>query len=71
MTVNVGTLDRIVRALIGVVLLGMVFVADIPALEGGALRIVAIGAGIVMLGVAVTRICPIYSIFGFRTCKAT
>ena len=25
--------------------------------------------GVVMLVVAATRVCPIYSIFGFKTCR--
>ncbi len=70
MTVNVGTVDRVIRAIIGVVLLGLVFGTDIGVLQEGVLRIIAIVAGFVMLVVAAVRICPLYSIFGFKTCKA-
>ena len=70
MNVNVGTLDRIIRAVLGVVLLWLAFFSGVPAMEAGALKWVAAVVGIVMLVVAVVRVCPIYSILGIRTCRA-
>ncbi|MAQ81947.1 YgaP family membrane protein [Psychromarinibacter halotolerans] len=70
MNVNVGTLDRIIRAVLGVVLLWLAFFSGVPAMEAGALKWIAAVVGIVMLVVAVVRVCPIYSILGIRTCRA-
>ena len=39
--------------------------AGLAAIGSGAAAI-----GVMMLIVATTRVCPIYSIFGFRTCRA-
>ena len=70
MTVNVGTIDRIARALLGLVLLYLAFLSGLPLFEGGLMKIVAAAVGIVMLVVAATRVCPVYSIFGLKTCRA-
>lgn len=70
MTVNVGTIDRIARALLGLVLLYLAFLSGLPLFEGGLMKILAAVVGIVMLIVAATRVCPVYSIFGLKTCRA-
>lgn len=69
MTTNVGTIDRILRAALGVGLLYLAFMSGLPAFEGGVMKYGAALVGVVMLVVATTRICPIYSIFGFKTCR--
>lgn len=69
MTTNVGTLDRILRAALGVALLYLAFLSGLPAFDGSVMKYGAALVGVVMLGVAATRICPIYSIFGFKTCR--
>lgn len=69
MTVNVGTIDRIVRAILGVVLLYLAFGSGLPLFEGAVMKYGAALIGIVMLVVAAVRVCPIYSIFGLKTCR--
>lgn len=67
MTPNVGTLDRFLRAALGVVLILLPFVTGLTA--GSALLTYgAIAVGVVMLLVALTRVCPVYSLFGLKTC---
>ena len=68
MTVNVGTLDRILRAALGLALLYLAFLSGLPAFDGGLVKYGAAAVGVVMLVVAATRMCPIYSILGFKTC---
>jgi hypothetical protein len=69
MTVNVGTVDRILRAALGVALLYLAFFSGLPAFELTAVKYGAALVGIVMMIVAAIRICPIYSIFGIKTCR--
>ena len=69
MTTNVGTIDRILRAALGLVLSYLAFLSGLPAFEGGLLKYAAAAIGVVMLVVAAVRICPIYSIFGIKTCR--
>ena len=70
MTSNVGTIDRVLRAALGVGLLYLAFLSGLPAFDGTILKYGAAIVGVVMLIVAATRVCPIYSIFGFKTCRA-
>jgi Protein of unknown function (DUF2892) len=59
MKTNVGTIDRVLRAALGIVLLAMTFTG-------------AIGAwgwiGIVPLATAAFSFCPLYTVLGFSTC---
>jgi hypothetical protein len=68
---NVGTLDRLVRAIAGVVLLALPFVsagAEEGAMAYGVYGWLMIAAGVVMLVTAALRFCPLYMLFGLRTC---
>lgn len=69
MATNVGTVDRIIRAVLGLVLLYLAFFSGVPAFEAGALKWIAALVGVVMLVVAAVRVCPIYTIFGIKTCR--
>ncbi len=60
MTLNVGTLDRVLRVLIGIALIAWTFM-------GGP---VWAWIGVVPLLTGLVRFCPAYSIFGIKTCKA-
>jgi len=59
MTVNEATLDRIIRVVIGAVLLSLVFVG--PQTLWGLIGIVPLLTGIV-------GFCPAYKLFGLSTC---
>ncbi len=62
MTRNVGSVDGWLRVIVGLVLLALVFV-----LEGGARWLGLIGLVPLITGIAGT--CPAYSLLGIRTCK--
>ena len=59
MKTNVGSIDRIVRALIGLLLITLAAMGTIGVWGW---------IGIVLLGTAAVSICPIYSILGISTC---
>lgn len=61
MTKNMGSADRVIRAVIGLVLLSLVFVG--PQTPWGWI-------GIIPLVTAAIGLCPLYSIVGIRTCPA-
>lgn len=69
MTINVGTTHRILRAALGAILLFLAFFSGLPAFDTGVLKYGAAIVGVVMLVVAAVRMCPIYSIFGIKTCR--
>lgn len=57
---NEGTLDRALRIIAGLVLLSLVFVG--PQTPWGWIGIVPLATG--LLGY-----CPVYSVFGIKTCS--
>ena len=61
---NVGNIDRILRALIGIAALAAFFMASTT----GLLHWVYLLVGVIGLGTAAMSSCPIYTIFGMRTC---
>ncbi len=67
---NVGLVDRLIRAVVGVVLLALPFLSAAPEGESMAFGVygwVMIAAGVVMLVTAALRFCPLYKVFGLRT----
>lgn len=69
MSINVGTVDRIFRAVLGLALLYLAFLSGLPLFEGPLFKYGAAVVGLVMLVVAATRVCPIYSVLGVKTCR--
>lgn len=69
MTVNVGDIDRMIRGTLGIVLLALPFIGGMAVFDSLLVTILSVVVGLVMLGVAVTRSCPLYTVLGMRTCK--
>lgn len=69
MKTNVGTLDRILRAALGVALLWLAFASGFAVMDASAPKWIAAVAGLVMLGVAAVGRCPVYTLMGVKTCK--
>jgi uncharacterized membrane protein len=61
-----GTLDRGLRLVVGIVLLIVAFVTEYGA--SGWIHWAMIVVGLLMVATAVLSNCPMYSIFGIRTC---
>ncbi len=59
-TSNVGSTDRLLRILLGFILIALVFVG--PKSAWG-------WVGLVPLITGFMRTCPVYSLFGINTCK--
>ena len=56
---NVGSLDRLVRVVLGVILIALVFVG--PQTPWGWIGLVPLATGLL-------RTCPLYSLVGINTC---
>ncbi len=59
--VNVGAIDRLLRIVLGIVLLALVFIG--PKTPWGLIGIIPLVTGLL-------RTCPLYSLLGIRTCPA-
>ena len=64
MTKNMGTVDRIVRALIVVAIAVLYFTNVI----GGTLALILGIGAIIFLGTSLTSFCPLYALLGIRSC---
>jgi hypothetical protein len=64
MTRNLGVLDRVIRLVIGIMILGLYGALDPP------LRYLTL-VGLIPLGTALVGSCPIYSQFGWSTRAAS
>jgi hypothetical protein len=62
MVKNVGTVDKVLRVIVGLALIALVFVG--PKTPWGWI-------GIVPLLTAALNWCPLYSVLGIRTCAKT
>ena len=62
---NESKTDRIIRVVVGVILLGL----GLFALQGGVLGVIFDILGAVMLITAATGFCLLYKLFGFSTKK--
>ena len=60
MKANVGTIDRVLRILVGVLLIAL-SLTGIIGLWGWI--------GLVPLATGVVRVCPLYPLLGISTCK--
>ena len=63
MKANVGSIDRVVRIVVGLGLLSAVFLVEGPNRWFGLI-------GIVPLLTATMRFCPLYTVVGVNTCGA-
>ena len=60
MKANVGSIDRVLRIVVGVALLSL-----LVRVEGNAKYIGL--AGLVLIGTAIFSFCPIYAVLGLKT----
>lgn len=60
---NAGRADRVLRLVAGIMLLGLYGALDAP------LKYLTL-FGLVLVGTALTGVCPLYSLFGISTCKS-
>lgn len=68
---NVGSIDRTLRVLIGIVLLVAVFVPQLGGMfeTWGNWKYLVTAAGVILLITGAVRVCPAYSVLGLNTSK--
>jgi hypothetical protein len=69
MNINIGTADRALRLIVGVVLIALALFSGLAMFDGAVVKYGAVIVGLVMLGTAAMRFCPLYTVLGIRTCK--
>lgn len=66
---NVGSVDRVIRVVVGVLLIGLALTGAVPALAAGLGMALAILVGLVLIGTATVNFCPMYRLLGINTCR--
>jgi len=66
---NVGKFDRILRVIVGVILIIAPFATNISLFSSSTMTYGAVIVGVVLVATAIFRFCPLYRILGIRTCK--
>ena len=65
MTRNLGNIERTIRTVLGVILIGVGYFAGLPT--GGAIAVYLVG--IVAVLTAGAGFCPAWKLFGINTCQ--
>ncbi|WP_099826935.1 YgaP family membrane protein [Oceaniglobus indicus] len=69
MSANEGKLDRIVRAVLGLILILLPLATSIALFANPVMYWGALIVGVVLLVTAVTGFCPAYRLLGVNTCR--
>jgi hypothetical protein len=70
MSANVGTIDRVIRFLLGAVLIAMPFASGAALFDSGAALYGFPVVGAILVLTSLFRFCPLYRLIGVRTCRA-
>ncbi len=70
MNVNMGKTDRVIRAIVGLVLIVAPFLTSWAMFSNQWMMYVAVVVGFVLAGTALFGACPLYRIFGIDTHRA-
>jgi phosphoglycerol transferase MdoB-like AlkP superfamily enzyme len=62
---NMGSMDRLIRVIIAILLVSLYFTNVIT----GTLGIVLISLSIIFVLTSLIGFCPLYTLFGIKTCK--
>ncbi len=69
MLTNVGSIDRVFRLILGLILLGMPFVSGLALFGSTAATVTFMVGGLIMVATSAMKFCPLYRIFGIKTCR--
>jgi hypothetical protein len=65
MKANMGTADKFIRVLIGILIAVLYYLNVIS----GVTAIIILAFGIILLITSLVSFCPLYTLFGINTCK--
>ena len=69
MSINIGMTDRIIRAVLGIVILIAPFILNFAIWANPLYKYGAVIIGLILLTTSIVRVCPLYAISGIRTCN--
>lgn len=69
MTANVGSIDRTLRTILGILLIGLPFMSGAAIFASTTATLIAVVVGLVLIGTSALKFCPLYRVLGIQTCK--
>lgn len=69
MSINVGSADRFIRIVLGLILVLLPYVTNLALWSNPVASIGLPIVGVVLVVTALFRFCPLYRLIGVRTCK--
>ncbi|MEO1249657.1 MAG: DUF2892 domain-containing protein [Pseudomonadota bacterium] len=69
MAINVGTADRVIRVVLGLVLATLPFMTEFAVWANPAAKFGLPVVGAILVLTAAARFCPLYRLIGLRTCR--
>lgn len=69
MNVNVGTMDRLARLLVGLALAAAAIFSGLSIFDDALIQIGVVIVGLILVVTAIMSRCPLYSLFGIRSCR--
>ena len=69
MTTNLGSADRTLRLIVGVALLAAALFSGLTLFDNSVLKYGAVIVGAVLAATSVLKFCPLYAVFGIKTCR--
>ena len=69
MDINVGNTDRALRFALGLLLIILPFVTEFALWQSGVALAISVIIGIVLVGTAAMKFCPLYRVLGINTCR--
>jgi hypothetical protein len=70
MATNVGTIDRVLRLALGLVLVGLPVLTEFDLWQNALAGYGVPALGVVLVLTAAVRFCPLYRLLGVNTCRA-
>jgi hypothetical protein len=68
MVKNVGTVDKVIRIVLGVALIALIFILQVPIKWGGLIMAVV---GVILIATALMNWCPIFRVLGISSRKGS
>lgn len=66
MPINLGKADRLIRLVLGAVLIAV----GLAVFQSGTATVVAVVIGVILIATSAVKFCPLYRLIGVRTCKS-
>ena len=69
MTANVGSVDRMIRFIVGAILIALPYVTTMEIWDNPIIKYGAGAVGVILILTGLLRFCPLFALLGINTCR--